>query len=215
MFTSERSCAGRQMPTSFWQGLNRNKLLKKWQGMPESVAVYHRNGWQGLLWNIYIDPDSFWRFLLRNLCCSMLCFTYAEWSKRYCLWYSWAGRRSRQRLLRPFCINFPFEVGLIFLSNRRLRAFWQAKQEQYFCFLSRGLRGRVLPHPRQVKVLDIRLMFFLYPKDCWKSDIYDHIFDISTQKCPVFQLTTVYCCYQNLIGIMPFRHKVYNNLWWN
>jgi len=49
----ERSYAGRTPPTSFWQGLNRNKHLKKLQSMPEAVAVYHRKGWQELLRNIW------------------------------------------------------------------------------------------------------------------------------------------------------------------
>jgi len=29
-----------------------NTLTKKWQGMPESLAVYHRNEWPGLDQNI-------------------------------------------------------------------------------------------------------------------------------------------------------------------
>lgn len=51
VFTSNRSCADRHS-AYYWQGLNRNKLLKQWQDMPESVAGYHLIGWQGLLRNI-------------------------------------------------------------------------------------------------------------------------------------------------------------------
>ena len=38
VFTSERSCADRQFPSSFWQGM----------------SVYHLNRWQELLRNIFL-----------------------------------------------------------------------------------------------------------------------------------------------------------------